>query len=124
MMPRTLSSASRLLDCSQLPPTTGGDSCTALFEQLHSAARTHRDVQYQRAELDQLRQLPHPQGHRSLYGSDGLIPGSQRLERWLLWPSGVKSAGAMRQWGRHATAFIGRAHFDEPDLLERYFPQP
>jgi hypothetical protein len=27
----------------------------------------------------------------------------------------------MRQWGRHATAFIGRRHFDEPWLLERYF---
>ncbi|HEX5844555.1 MAG TPA: hypothetical protein VFY62_18920 [Pseudomonas sp.] len=81
-------------------------------------------IAYQSAELDQLRQLPHPQGRRSLYGADGLIPGSQRLERWLLWPSGVKSAGAMRQWGRHATAFIGRAHFDDPHLLERYFPQP
>jgi hypothetical protein len=27
----------------------------------------------------------------------------------------------MRQWGRHATAFVGRRHFDDPDLLERYF---
>ncbi|HLA31589.1 MAG TPA: hypothetical protein VJ047_11275 [Pseudomonas sp.] len=79
---------------------------------------------YQAAALDQLRQLPHPQGRRSLYGRDGLIAGSQRLERWLLWPSGVPSAGAMRQWGRHATAFIGRAHFDDPHLLERYFHRP
>ncbi len=76
---------------------------------------------YQRRPLDQLRQLPHPQGQRSLYGTDGLVPGSERLERWLLWPSGVVSPGAMRQWGTHATAFIGRAHFDDPHLLERYF---
>jgi hypothetical protein len=27
----------------------------------------------------------------------------------------------MRQWGRHATAFIGRRHFDDPWLVERYF---
>jgi hypothetical protein len=27
----------------------------------------------------------------------------------------------MRQWGRHATAFVGRRHFDEPFLIERYF---
>jgi hypothetical protein len=27
----------------------------------------------------------------------------------------------MRQWGRHATAFVGRRHFDEADLLERRF---
>jgi hypothetical protein len=79
---------------------------------------------YQTAALDQLRQLPHPQGRRSLYDSDGLIAGSQRLERWLLWPSGVAAPGSMRQWGRHATAFIGRAHFDDPHLLERYFQQP
>jgi hypothetical protein len=81
-------------------------------------------LSYQTAALDRLRQLPHPQGWRSLYASDGLVPGSERLERWLLWPSGVRSPGAMRQWGRHATAFIGRAHFDDPHLLQRYFVQP
>lgn len=81
-------------------------------------------LSYQAAALDQLRQLRHPQGWRSLYGNDGLIAGSQRLERWLLWPSGVPAPGSMRQWGRHATAFIGRAHFDDPHLLERYFQQP
>jgi hypothetical protein len=81
-------------------------------------------VHYQRQALDQLRGLPHPQGQRSLYASDGLVPGSERLERWLLWPSGVASPGAMRQWGNHATAFIGRAHFDDPYLLGRYFRQP
>jgi len=27
----------------------------------------------------------------------------------------------MRQWGHHATAFVGRRHFDEPELLGRYF---
>ncbi|UTW08344.1 hypothetical protein [Pseudomonas benzenivorans] len=78
-------------------------------------------LSYQQNDLDQLRRLPHPNGQRSLYGADGLVPGSQRLERWLLWPSGVISPGAMRQWGHHATAFIGRAHFDDPLLLQRYF---
>jgi hypothetical protein len=34
---------------------------------------------------------------------------------------GIASAGAMRQWGRHATAFVGRRHFDDADLLERRF---
>jgi len=36
--------------------------------------------------------------------------------------------GAMRQWGRHATAFVGRRHFDDADLIERRFqldlPEP
>jgi hypothetical protein len=34
---------------------------------------------------------------------------------------GVPDPGAMRQWGRHATAFVGRRHFDDVNLVERYF---
>jgi hypothetical protein len=71
---------------------------------------------------DELRSLPLPGGgFRSAFGPDGLVPGSERPERWLFWPMGIASAGQMRQWGRHATAFVGRRHFDDPDLFERYF---
>lgn len=63
--------------------------------------------------------LPTPGGAaRSLYGADGIIRQSRRAERFLFWPLGIPSAGAMRQSGTHATAFIGRRHFDAPDLLE------
>jgi len=34
---------------------------------------------------------------------------------------GIESAGQLRQWGRHATAFVGRRHFDDPMLLDSYF---
>ncbi|MDP3847315.1 MAG: hypothetical protein Q8R10_12930 [Pseudomonas sp.] len=81
-------------------------------------------MSYQQRPLNALRQLAHPQGRRSLYDDEGLVSGTERLERWLLWPSGVVSPGAMRQWGQHATAFVGRAQFDDPDLLERYFVAP
>jgi hypothetical protein len=27
----------------------------------------------------------------------------------------------MRQWGRHATAFIGKRHFDDARLMEERF---
>jgi hypothetical protein len=60
-------------------------------------------------------------GHRSLFAGNAIVAGSQRSERWLLWPTGVLSPGAMRQWGNHATAFIGRRHFDDPYLLENFF---
>ena len=60
-------------------------------------------------------------GSRSVYDLDGLIPGSERAERWFFWPMGIESAGQMRQWGRHATAFIGRRHFDDPLLFDAYF---
>jgi hypothetical protein len=70
-------------------------------------------------ELDQLRSLPLPNGSRqSLYGEGGLVEASARTERFLLWPYGIASPGAMRQWGTHAIAFIGRRHFDDPFLLE------
>lgn len=71
---------------------------------------------------DELRSLPLPGGgRRSVFAADGLLPGSERLERFFFWPMGVRSAGQMRQSGRHATAFVGRRHFDDPALLDRYF---
>jgi len=77
---------------------------------------------YVRAWMADLRSLPWPGGgYRSLYRPDGLVAGSERRERFLLWPMGIASPGAMRQWGHHATAFIGRRHFDDPDLLRGYF---
>lgn len=60
-------------------------------------------------------------GHRSLFRADGLVDGSERSERWLLWPMGVPSAGAMRERGRQATAFLGRRHFDDAELLDNLF---
>ena len=69
-----------------------------------------------------LRSLPLPGGgYRSIYGADALVAGTERGERFLFWPMGIPSAGAMRQWGNHATAFLGRRHFDDADLLERRF---
>ncbi len=69
-----------------------------------------------------LRSLPLPGGgFRSVYGADALVPGTERPERLLFWPMGIPSAGAMRQWGSHATAFVGRRHFDDADLIERRF---
>jgi hypothetical protein len=60
-------------------------------------------------------------GTRSAYGPDGFIAGSERAERWFFWPMGIESAGQMRQWGHHATAFVGRRHFDDPLLFDAYF---
>jgi hypothetical protein len=62
-------------------------------------------VRYTIRPYDELRSMPRMTGgHASAFGPDGLIAGS-----------------AMRQWGRHATAFAARRHFDDADLLERRF---
>jgi hypothetical protein len=80
---------------------------------------------YTLVDEDTLRSLPWRSDQRkSLYGNDGLVAGTERLERVLFWPMGIASAGAMRQWGRHATAFVGRRHFDDADLLEQRFQAP
>jgi hypothetical protein len=85
--------------------------------QTSTAAATY----IRRPESD-LRALPRPEGGtRSLYGPDGLVAGSERGERFFFWPMGIASAGAMRQWGHHATAFVGRRHFDDADLIEARF---
>ena len=77
---------------------------------------------YLRRPESELRGLPRPEGGTSsLYGPDGLVAGSERGERFLFWPMGIASAGAMRQWGHHATAFVGRRHFDDADLIEARF---
>jgi hypothetical protein len=83
------------------------------------------DARYARRPEPELRRLPLPGGdRRSLYGPDGLVAGSERAERFFFWPMGIASAGATRQWGHHATAFVGRRHFDDADLLDRRFEFP
>ena len=77
---------------------------------------------YRFQDYSVLRSLATGDGQRqSMFDQQGLVPGTERLERWLLWPMGVPEPGAMRQWGTHATAFVGKRHFDDPDLAERYF---
>jgi len=79
-------------------------------------------VRYALRPYDELRSIARLDGRRSsAFGPDGLIAGTERPERFLFWPMGIPSAGAMRQWGRHATAFVGRRHFDDADLLEKRF---
>jgi hypothetical protein len=81
-------------------------------------------VRYSLADYSELRSLPVPEGgHRSMFSEDSLVPGSERLERLILWPTGVVSPGAMRQWGRHAVAFVGERHFDDPFAVETMFTE-
>src|SRR5262249_53354495 len=88
----------------------------------YAKAQARSGIEYAFAEDDTLRSRPLPDGgRRSVFRSDGIVPGSERDERYWYWPMGVPEPGAMRQWGRHATAFVGRRHFDDPGLIERYF---
>jgi hypothetical protein len=97
-------------------------SATHYVEQVALVRGIDSLTRYEFRPYDELRSLQRLDGgRRSAFGADGLIGGSERAERFLFWPMGVVSAGAMRQWGRHATAFVGRRHFDDADLIERRF---
>ena len=77
---------------------------------------------YSFADYNELRSLPNSkEGRKSIFNQNSLANGSERLERLILWPTGVVSPGAMRQWGRHAVAFVGKRHFDDPFALEKMF---
>lgn len=71
-----------------------------------------------------LRSLPVPDSliqtgsHKSLFDEKGWLLASERPEKSYLWPFGIPSPGMMRQWGHHATAFIGMRHFDDARMFE------
>ena len=97
--------------------------CTTCDERFEELVRGPDSLaRYELRDYDELRSLRRLEGGtRSAFGPDGMMPGTERAERFLFWPMGIASAGAMRQWGRHATAFVGRRHFDDADLLEKRF---
>ena len=93
---------------------------THYIEGIYTAPANANDSRYGLINYTGLQSLQTDTGRRvSFFDEQGLVTDSQRLERFFLWPLGVPSAGAMRQWGTHAIAFVGRRHFDDPDLLDR-----
>jgi hypothetical protein len=73
------------------------------------------------ADYNTLRSLPLNGKRKSLFQANGIVSGTQRGERWILWPMGIPAPGEMRQRGHHATAFFGRRHFDDSNIIERSF---
>lgn len=93
---------------------------THYIDSIYTAPVNASDLTYGLINYTELRSLKIDADRRiSFFDAQGLVTDSQRLERFLLWPLGVPSAGAMRQWGTHAIAFVGRRHFDDPDLLDK-----
>jgi hypothetical protein len=97
-------------------------SGTHFIERVSLARGSDSLARYALRPYGELRSLQRLAPQRSsAFGEDGLVAGTERPERYLFWPMGIASAGAMRQWGRHATAFVGRRHFDDADLIEKRF---
>jgi hypothetical protein len=115
------------LDPSKNFITVAMESRTHYVQHLYPRSREMQleAAAYSLAEYGQLRSLPYSgMDRRSMFDPYSLAPGSERLERFILWPTGVLSPGGMRQWGRHAVAFVGRRHFDDPFYMDRMFDEP
>jgi len=59
--------------------------------------------------------------HRSMFDSDGIAWGSDRVEPALFFSMGIPNVGSMRQRGHHAIKMVGSAHFDDPQLFDETF---
>lgn len=79
-------------------------------------------IPYTLIPYDVLEALPHEDGRReSIFDSKGIVKGSERVERIILFSMGVPSVGSMRQRGHHAIELIGKDHFDNPYLFDKNF---
>lgn len=79
-------------------------------------------VPYQLVDYDRLEMLPHDdQVFESIFNSKGIAKDSPRIESLVFFPMGIADIGSMRQRGHHAVVFIGRAHFDDPNIFDNNF---
>ncbi len=77
---------------------------------------------YRLEPYEKLETLPNEAGQsRSMFDADGIAHNSERIEPLIFFSMGIPSVGSMRQRGRHAIRFVGRAYFDDPLLFEESF---
>lgn len=80
---------------------------------------------YEIDRLEALFSMPSPTGEaQSLFDPEGFVRGPHGRDPFGGRSSGIRRPGALRQLGRHAIAHIGRAHFDDPFLIESVFQVP
>ncbi len=90
-------------------------------QRLMATGRPVDSVSYELLPYELLEALPHEDGRtESIFDGNGIVKGSERPERFILFSMGILSIGSMRQRGHHAIELIGRTHFDDPGLFDRY----
>jgi hypothetical protein len=91
-------------------------------QRLNSVKEAPDSVPYELVPYEVLETLPHEDGRtESIFNEHGIVKGSERVERFILFSMGIPSVGSMRQRGHHAIELIGRAHFDDPFLFDKNF---
>jgi hypothetical protein len=98
------------------------DSGWHQVQRLISVGEVPDPVPYELVPYDDLEALPHEDGQtESIFDAKGIAKGSERVERFILFPMGIPSIGSMRQRGHHAIELIGQVHFDDPFLYDKNF---
>lgn len=89
---------------------------------LKSAPELKKTEFYQLLPYKTLEQIPLSEGQSiSLFDTKGVVPVSERVERFFFFPMGIPSVGSMRQRGNQPVTLIGRAHYDDADWLNYPF---
>jgi hypothetical protein len=79
-------------------------------------------IPYELIPYDSLKALAHEDGRKeSIFDGRGIVKGSERPERFILFSMGIPDIGSMREQGHHAIELIGRTHFDDPYLFDENF---
>jgi hypothetical protein len=77
---------------------------------------------YDLLPYETLESLPLVDGRNaSVFDNRGIAKGSERVERFVFFPTGIPYIGSMRQRGHHAITLSEQTYFDEPGLFEYYF---
>jgi hypothetical protein len=78
-------------------------------------------IPYELVPYHILEALPEGNRTKSIFDAKGIVRGSERVERFILFSMGIPSIGSMRQRGHHAIELIGRVLFDDPNLFDQSF---
>ncbi len=91
-------------------------------ERITAAKTPANAIPYTLVPYEQLEMLKRDgTSHESMFTANGIGKFSERIESDIFIPMGIPLVGSMRQRGHHAIKFIGRAHFDDPHLLDEHF---
>jgi hypothetical protein len=89
---------------------------------LLSVEEVAESIPYELLPYDLLKALPHEKdGTESLFDGMGIVKGSERPERFILFSMGIPNIGSMREQGHHAIDLINRVTFDDPHLFDQNF---
>lgn len=92
------------------------------IEHVYAAQEPGNASQYQLQPYERLESLPHPDGTReSVFTPEGIMKDSKRIEPYIFFSMGIPKVGYMRQRSHHAIKLVGRSHFTDTDIYDRYF---